>query len=191
VRPVGGNAEVPFDARLTVATHRDLDAAVEEGEFREDLFFRVNVVRIELPPLRSRGTDVLLLAQYFVDRFAARGEKRIDGISASAAERLLAYDWPGNVRELANAMERAVALTTFDRIAVEDLPEKIRAYRRNHVVVSGGDDPAELVPLHEVERRYIEHVLEATGNNKTLAARVLGLDRKTLHRRLLSFARAA
>lgn len=190
VRPVGGRDERPFDARLVVATHRDLEACVEDGSFREDLFFRVNVVRIELPPLRSRGTDVLLLAQHFVERFAARGDKPIEGISASAAERLLTYDWPGNVRELANAMERAVALTSYERISVEDLPEKIRSHQSHHVVVGGGD-PSELVPLVEVERRYIEHVVEASGGNKTLAARILGLDRKTLHRKLMRFARAA
>lgn len=190
VRRVGGTQERPFDARLVVATHRDLESAVEEGAFREDLFFRVNVVRIELPPLRNRGTDVLLLAQHFVDRFARRARKTIGGFSPAVAERLLAYRWPGNVRELSNAMERAVALALFDQITVEDLPEKIRGYE-DHTLVVGGGDLAELAPLEEVERTYIDHVVSAAAGNKTLAARILGIDRKTLSRKLHRFSRAA
>ena len=105
------------------------------------------------------------------------------------AEKLLAYTWPGNVRELRNAIERATALGRYEKLAVEDLPEKIRAYRGSHVVL-GGDDPTELVPMEEVERRYILHVLGAVGGNRTLAARVLGLDRKTLYRKLLGYGEA-
>jgi two-component system, NtrC family, response regulator AtoC len=183
VRPIGGDTELPFNVRLIAATNRDLEAAVEERRFREDLFFRVNVLHIELPPLRARGSDVLLLAQSFVDRFAAQTGKNVVGVSSGVAERLLAYAWPGNVRELQNCIERAVALSRHDELTVEDLPEKVRTYRRSHVVVAG-DDPSELVPLEEVERRYILKVLEAVGGNKTLAARVLGLDRKTLYRKL-------
>ena len=187
VRPVGGDGEVPFDVRIVTATNRDLETAVEEGRFREDLYFRINVINVETPPLRSRGNDILLLAQHFVDRLAARQRKRVTGISSAAAGRLLTYTWPGNVRELQNCVERAVAVTAFEQITVDDLPEKIRDYRRSHVLVSS-DDPAELVPLEEVERRYILRVLEAVDGNKTVAARVLGLDRKTLYRKLGSFA---
>jgi two-component system response regulator HydG len=183
VRPVGDDTEVPFDVRLITATNRDLDSAVAERRFREDLYFRVNVIHVELPPLRARGSDVLLLAQHSIDRYAAQAGKHVAALSQAAAERLLAYSWPGNVRELQNCIERAVALTNFDRITVEDLPEKIRSYRRSHVVVAS-DDPSELVPLEEVERRYILRVMEAVGRNKTLAAHVLGLDRKTLYRKL-------
>ncbi len=186
LRPVGGDKELPFDVRVVAATNRDLESAVEDGNFREDLFFRINVIQVELPPLRSRGTDALLLAQHFVEQFAARSGKPIRGISESVAERLLAYSWPGNVRELRNVMERAVALTRYDQIAVEDLPEKIRDYRSSQVFI-GGDDPTELVPLEDVERRYIRHVLNAVGGNKTLAARTLGLDRKTLYRKLRQY----
>ncbi len=183
VRPVGGEDEVPFDARVVAATNRDLDAAVEEGLFREDLFFRLDVLRIEVPPLRARGSDVLLLAQHFLRECAARSGKDVVGLSHGAAEKLLQYGWPGNVRELANCIERAVALTDHEQLLVEDLPERIRAYAGPHVLVAS-DDPSELVPLEVVEQRYVARVMEAVGGNKTLAARILGLDRKTLYRKL-------
>ena len=183
VRPVGGSEEVPFDVRLVATTNRDLESAVEEGDFREDLYFRINVIRVETPPLRARGNDVLLLAQHFLVHFAGKAEKNVTGLSPPAAERLLAYAWPGNVRELQNAMERAVALTQYEQITVDDLPEKIRAYRPSHVLLAA-DDPSELVPLEEMERRYILRVMEAVGGNRTLAAKVLRIGRKTLYRKL-------
>ncbi len=183
VRPVGGEAEVPFDVRILAATNRDLETAVEEGRFRQDLFFRINVIQIDFPPLRARGADVLLLAQHFVGASAARAKKQVTGLSDAVAQRLLAYRWPGNVRELRNVIERAVALTRFDQLTVEDLPEKVRDYRSSQVVL-GGDDPSELAPLEEVERRYILHVVQSAGDNRSLAARTLGLDRKTLYRKL-------
>jgi two-component system response regulator HydG len=189
VRPVGGDVEVPFDVRLIATTNRDLESAVEEERFREDLYFRINVIHIPLPPLRARGHDILLLAQHFLVHTAARANKQVTGISSGAAERIMAYDWPGNVRELQNCIERAVALTRFEHITVDDLPEKIRAYRRSHVLVAS-DDPSELVPLEEVERRYILRVMEACRGNKPLAAQVLGLGRKTLYRKLEAYARA-
>lgn len=183
VRPVGSDRELSFDVRLVTATNRDLETAVEEGRFREDLFFRINVIQIDMPPLRSRGTDTLLLAQHYLELFAARAGKAVEGLSEAVAEKLLNYSWPGNVRELRNVVERAVALTRFNKLAAEDLPEKIREYRSSQVFI-GGDDPSELVPLEEVERRYIDHVLRAVDGNKTVAARILGLDRKTLYRKL-------
>jgi two-component system response regulator HydG len=183
VRPVGGDREIPIDIRIVAATHRDLETLVEERRFREDLFYRVNVVAVKMPPLRARGGDVLTLAQHFVQRFAVQNDKQVRGLSTGAAEKLLAYSWPGNVRELRNCMERAVALTRYDSVAVEDLPEKVRDYKNSHVIVAS-DDPSELVPLDEVERRYILKVLDAVGGNKTMAAQVLGLDRKTLYRKL-------
>jgi DNA-binding NtrC family response regulator len=186
VRPVGGDREVKFDVRLVAATNRDLESAVEEGRFREDLFFRINVIQLHLPPLRARGGDVLLLAQHFVERFAFQSQKQVVGVSKAVAGKLLGYAWPGNVRELRNAMERAVALTGYDELAVEDLPEKIRAYRHTELRL-GGDDPSELVPMEEVERRYVLHVLKAVDGNKTLAAQLLGFDRKTLYRKLLRY----
>ncbi len=183
VRPVGSEEETAFDVRIIAATNRDLESAVEEGHFREDLFFRINVIQVELPPLRARGADTLLLAQQFIEHFAARSGKQVVGLSQAVAEKLLAYSWPGNIRELRNVIERAVALTRYDKLAVEDLPEKIRHYHRSQVFI-GGDDPGEFVPMEEVERRYINHVLDAVGGNKTLAARILGFDRKTLYRKL-------
>ena len=186
MRPVGSDEEIPFDVRIITATNRDLETAIEEGRFREDLYFRINVIQCDLPPLRSRGTDTLLLAQKFLETFATRSEKKVTDISKGVAEKLLAYTWPGNVRELRNVIERAVALTRYDRLGVEDLPEKIRNFQGSQVFI-GGDDPTEMVELEEIERRYIQHVLGAVGSNKTMAARILGLDRKTLYRKLRQY----
>jgi two-component system response regulator HydG len=186
LRPVGSEKEIAFDVRLLASTNRDLRTAVEEGRFRKDLFFRIDVIQLELPSLRARGADALLLAQHFIDLCAGRAGKSVVGMSDGVAEKLLAYSWPGNVRELRNVIERAVALTRFDKLTVEDLPEKIREYRSSQVII-GGNNPGELVPLEEVERRYILHVLDSVGGNRTLAARTLGLDRKTLYRKLRQY----
>ncbi|MCC6993181.1 MAG: sigma-54-dependent Fis family transcriptional regulator [Deltaproteobacteria bacterium] len=183
VRPVGGNTEVSFDARLVAATNRDLETEVFEKRFREDLFYRINVVHLAVPPLRERAGDVLVLAQHFMARCAARNGKKVEGISPPAAEKLLGYHWPGNVRELENCIERAVALTRFDHLTVEDLPEKVRAYRAEQLVIAT-DDPTELVTLDELERRYIHRVLAMVNGNKSRAAKILGLDRRTLYRKL-------
>ena len=188
VRPVGSNEEQPFDARIITATNVDLEKAVAEGRFREDLFFRLNVIHVLLPPLRSRGSDVLLLAQHFVEQFASQASKRVVALTDAAAEKLLAYSWPGNVRELQNCIERAVTLTDAEEIGVEDLPERIRKFRVSGLF-AGGTDLAALATLDEVERRYILHVLDAVEGNKTLAATKLGLDRKTLYRKLELYAR--
>jgi two-component system response regulator HydG len=184
VRPVGGDIEVPFDTRLITATNRDLDSEVYEAKrFREDLYFRINVVNIHVPPLRSRGYDILLLAQHFLQRFATRMKKQVVGISSGAARKLLDYDWPGNVRELENTMERAVTLTRYNEITVDDLSQKILNFQSSSMVISG-ENPDEMPTLEEVERRYILRVLKAVSGNKTHAARVLGLDRRTLYRRI-------
>lgn len=183
LRPLGENTERPFDVRLVCATNRDLEADIEENRFRADLFYRINVIHVELPPLRERDGDVLPLAQHFVQHFSRAAAKPVTGVSTAAAERLLAYAWPGNVRELRNCIERAVALTRFEEIAVEDLPEKVQNYRQSRVVVDL-DDTAHLASMEEVERRYILRVLEAAGGQRTKAAQILGLDRKTLYRKL-------
>jgi two-component system response regulator HydG len=182
VRPVGGD-EVPIDVRLVCATNLDLETAVEEKRFREDLYFRVNVITLELPPLRARGGDVLLLAQHYLERSASAANRAVHGISPEAAQLLVAYPWPGNVRELQNCIERAVALARYDQVTVGDVPEKIQRHRPSYVMLAT-DDPSELVSLEEMERRYILRVMEAVGGNKTLAARVLKLGRKTLYRKL-------
>jgi two-component system response regulator HydG len=185
VRPVGGNAPVPFQARLIAATNRNLEAAVEEKTFREDLYYRIHVVHVEVPPLRARGGDILQLAQHFLVRSAERQEKAVKGFSSAVADRFVSYTWPGNVRELLNCVERAVALARFEEVSVDDLPERIRAYKHTPLVIAADAD--ELVSLDELERRYVHRVLEAVGGNKSSAARVLGLDRTTLYRMLQRF----
>jgi two-component system response regulator HydG len=183
VRPLGSTTEVAIDVRVIAATNRDLEGAIEEKRFREDLYFRLNVIHIPLPPLRARASDVLPLAQHMLETFATRSGKAIAGIAPAAAQKLLAYNWPGNVRELQNCIERAVAFARFDQILVDDLPEKLRDYRPTNVLVVG-DDPAELVPMEEIERRYVLRVLAAAQGNKAAAARILGFERKTLYRKL-------
>jgi len=183
VRPVGGTSEVPFDARIIAATNRDVESLVEGGKFREDLYYRINVVQIALPPLRARGGDVLALTQQFINRYAAPMGKKVSGFSSTVGERLLAYAWPGNVRELQNCVERALALARFEELTVEDLPPKVRDYKPTFVVVAT-EDPTDLVTMEEVERRYIQRVMEAVGQNKTQAAKTLGFDRTTLYRKL-------
>ena len=183
VRPVGSDKEFPYDARVITASNRDLETEVAERRFREDLFYRINVLRIEVPPLRVRGNDVLLLAQYFLGQFSQQTAKSVIGLSPPVAEKLLAYSWPGNIRELQNCIERAVAFTRFAELSVDDLPEKIRGYRSSELGVPGLG-PDEVLTMDEVERRYITRVLKQLDGNKTLAAELLGLDRRTLYRKL-------
>ncbi len=183
VRPVGGESEITIDVRLVAATNRDLDEMVEDRRFREDLYYRINVIHIPLPPLRARGGDVLLLAQHMLRHYAAVFDKQVLALSAAAAERMMTYEWPGNVRELGNCLERAVALANFEEIQVDDLPEKIRSSR--HRMALSGTELPELLTLEEIERRHVLRVLEACNGNRTDAAKMLGLDRKTLYRKLL------
>ena len=183
VRPVGGDEEVPFEARVVTATNRDLETEVEEKRFREDLFYRINVVAIPVPPLRARAGDILQLAQYFLKRIAGRTNKPVQGISGPAARLLMDYDWPGNVRELENCMERAVALCRLDEVTVDDLPAKVQEHQSSKIVITT-ESPGELITLDEMERRYVRQVLNAVGGNKTHAARILGIDRRSLYRRL-------
>jgi two-component system response regulator HydG len=168
------------------ATSRDLETDVAEQRFREDLYYRINVVGIHLPALRARGQDVLLLAEHFVPRFAARFGKNVAGITGPAAEKLLQYGWPGNVRELQNCIERAVALTKGDCLALHDLPEHILNFKGTTFTLPL-ENPLELVPMEEVEKRYILQVLKAVNGNKTQAAISLGFDRRTLHRKLSEY----
>jgi len=183
VRPVGGNQEVPFDARVISATNENLELAATEKRFREDLFYRLNVIHLHVPPLRDRASDVLLIAQHYLEHYGIHLEKPVESLSPACADRLLTYPWPGNVRELQNCIERAVALTRETQIQVQDLPEKIRAHKRSHILVVG-DHPSDLVSMNEVESRYIFRVMQAVRGNKREAARILGFDRKTLYRKL-------
>ena len=186
LRPVGSDQEIEFDVRVLAATHRDLETAVEERRFRQDLFYRINVIQLHLPPLRARSTDILILAEHYVKHFAEHSPaKPVSGIAEPAAEKLLAYSWPGNVRELRNVMERAVALTPYDTVTLDDLPEKIRQHRGGTVFI-GGEDPTELVSLEEIETS-IHRSRAQGGQPKPYSSRpVLGLDRKTLYRKLKS-----
>ncbi|HEY5921827.1 MAG TPA: sigma-54 dependent transcriptional regulator [Kofleriaceae bacterium] len=170
-------------ARIIAATNHDLEEMVEDKRFREDLYYRINVIHIPLPPLRARGGDVLLLAQHLLRHYAVVFNKKVVGLSPAAAERLISYEWPGNVRELGNCLERAVAAAHFEEIQVEDLPDKIRS--RSRAPSLSGHDLPELLTLEEVERRHVLRVLEACNGNRTDAAKMLGLDRKTLYRKLL------
>ncbi len=183
VRPVGGTSEEPFNARLVAATNKDLESEVQEKRFREDLYYRINVVRIDVPPLRERPGDVLPLAQAFIRRASATGPRQVKGLSHRAAERVLAYDWPGNVRELENAMQGAVAMARFDELAVEDLPPAVRSHRSQRMVLTA-ETEAELITLKALEVRYLQRVLSLVGGNKSRAAEILGVDRRTLYRML-------
>ena len=179
VRPVGSNEARPIDARVVAATNKDLEEAVRAGRFREDLFWRLAVVTIRIPPLRERREDVSLLAEHF----AAKHGRGQASISPPARDLLAAYAWPGNVRELENVVARALALNQGGPIMPQDLPEKLRAMGAPGALGSGlaaGDRPT----LAELERRYAAQVLAENGGNKTRAAEVLGIDRKTLYRLL-------
>ena len=183
VRPVGADDEVSFDARIIAATHRDLEEDVREGRFREDLYYRINVVKIPTPPLRARGNDVLLLAQRFIDQSPLRTTRGVEGMSAAFAQKLLEYSWPGNIRQLQNCIERAIAVSRGKELALEDLPDNIRDAQPSRVDLVG-DDTSALPTMEEVERRYILQVLKALNGNKTAVAQVLGFDRRTLYRKL-------
>jgi two-component system response regulator HydG len=188
IRPVGGASEVPFNARILSATHRDLEHEVREGRFRQDLYYRLNVITIEVPPLRERREDVLALAQNCLQQVVARTGRNVTGITPQAARALSDYDWPGNVRQLENVIERAVALTRFDSITVDDLPESITRPPVSQLIANA-QDPERMPTAEEVEKQYVERVLNATKGNKAHAARVLGFDRRTLYRKLARWER--
>ena len=183
VRPVGSDSEIPFNVRVLAATNRNLEDEVEEKRFREDLYYRIAVVKIELPPLRERGGDVIELAAHCLRAIERRRGVPVPSMSPAVAEKLLGYSWPGNVRELENAMERAVALARFGELTVDDLPDRVRAYQADRFVVSV-EAATELITMEEVERRYVIRAMTLLDGNKTRAAEVLGIDRRTLYRKL-------
>jgi DNA-binding NtrC family response regulator len=187
VRPLGTNKIEHVDVRVIAATNRDLAAHLREGHLREDLYYRLNVVQIHLPPLRARSEDVLPLAEHFLARSAARAGKPLRGFSESAKKVMLAYTFPGNVRELENMVERAVALAEGELIGPDDLPPVMRERRSQDRLATA---VAQGLTLDQLEREYIERVLESEGGNKTRAALRLGLDRKTLYRKLEEYAAA-
>ena len=182
VRPVGSNTETPFSARVVAATNRNLERDVREKRFREDLYYRINVIRVELPPLRERGNDIIELAERFLARFALRSARPALELSAPAARKLLDYPWPGNVRELENCMEHAAVLSRHREVEVADLPQKVRDY--SGVRIGPPTNATEIIPIDEYERRYVVNVIMQLGGNKKRAAQRLGIDRKTLYRKL-------
>jgi DNA-binding NtrC family response regulator len=177
VRPVGSTRAVHVDARVIASTNADLDQSVSAGRFRQDLFYRLNVVVIHLPPLRERRADIALLIESFLQEACRRAGRRVD-ISAAAVEALTAYDWPGNVRELENTIERLVVLGRTSTIETADLPPPLAA---SHAPVPERLF-SDLPSLEELERRYLMHVLSCVSGNRTRAADVLGVDRRTLYR---------
>jgi two-component system response regulator HydG len=179
VRPIGSDEEQPMVARVIAATNRQLDHEVAAKRFREDLFYRINVVAIRVPALRDRHDDILPLAHTMLRRTANRIGKPVQGITPPAARLLLDYDWPGNVRELENCIERAVALCRLDQITADDLPEKLHRSRGSQFAIPGGS-PDELVTLGEMKTRYVRRVLSMSNGNKSMAARILGIDRRTI-----------
>jgi DNA-binding NtrC family response regulator len=180
VRRVGENRNRPVNVRVLAATNRDLQAEVHGARFRQDLYYRLRVVEIRVPPLRDRREDILPLAREFLSVASARIGRKVTGFTPAAAHKLLRYGWPGNVRELENAVERAVVLATENRIDVEDLPEELGIPMPTAV-------PGELRPLADVEREYITSVLRAVGGNRTKAASKLGIGPATLYRKLKEY----
>jgi two-component system response regulator HydG len=185
IRPVGATERVRIDVRVVAATHRDLELAIRTGGFRQDLFFRLNVVQLKLPPLRERKSDIPLLVNSFLEKFADP-QRPPRTISDDAMRRLMAYDWPGNVRELENAIERAVALGSGPILHLADLPTNLQ-----HASGESLPDTDEVVPLEELERRAILRALRETAGDKLAAARLLGIGKTTLYRKLKLYHTAA
>jgi DNA-binding NtrC family response regulator len=181
VRPLGASSEVTVKARVIAATNQSLEDLLREGDFRPDLYYRLNVLRIEVPPLRERQEDIVPLVDLLLSRANARTARPVIGVAASAMKRLTAYAWPGNVRELANVIERAVALTDHDTIVADDLAFPSQENNAGALLLQGANAG---MPLEELERAYVRQIVEANGGNKAAAARILGINRRTLYRKL-------
>jgi two-component system, NtrC family, response regulator HydG len=178
---LGGTRTLQVDVRILAATNRDLAEMVRDKRFREDLYYRLNVVTVRVPPLRERPEDIRVLAQHYLRVYSAKNGRKLDGFTAEALERLEAYAWPGNVRELENLVERSVLLARKDRIDAEDLPEEVMGVKR-----PPRDAILELIgtPLADIEQRLLDETLRITGGNKTQAAKLLGIDVRTVARKL-------
>jgi two-component system response regulator HydG len=181
IKPVGSNERVGIRARVIAATNRDLESAIRTGAFRQDLYFRLNVVQIKLPPLRERKADLPLLVNTFLDKFSDP-TRPIHSISEDAMRRIMSYDWPGNIRELENAIERAVALGSGPILHVGDLPSNLQYTSSENL-----GDVHELMPLETLERRAIFRALQETAGDKLAAARLLGIGKTTLYRKLKQY----
>ena len=184
---VGGDETIEVDIRIIAATNRDLRAYVEQGKFREDLFFRLNVVDITLPPLAGRAGDIPLLAGRFLREYCEKNGKSIEGFTPDAVSLLSAYAWPGNVRELRNTVEKMVVLSRSDKLSARDVPANIREAVKGPAAVGGRSQILMTGSLAETERSKIMAVLEKNGGNRTRAAEELGISRRTLHRKLREY----
>jgi len=184
---VGGEAIINVDVRVIAATNRNLEEMVADGEFRQDLYYRLNVVELKVPPLAHRREDIPLLAQSFLESFSEKNHKRIKGFTPQAMDLLVRYDWPGNVRELMNAVERAVVLARDAYLDTGDLPVKSQAMGEAAAAACPPPFIPENLPLEEVEKVSILQTLKAVGGNKSEAARRLGITRKTLHKKLKKY----
>jgi DNA-binding NtrC family response regulator len=182
VTPIGSSVPVKFDARIIAATNRNLEEEVGRGNFRDDLFYRLNVIEIYLPPLRERREDIPLLARHFVAKIAREQNAQEKTINKEAMSALVAYNWQGNIRELQNAVERAFILSGAEEITVENLPPKILAFSQNSFAMR--DAESFRPTLEEMERRYILEILSSVDEDKTEAANILGIDLSTLYRKL-------
>jgi DNA-binding NtrC family response regulator len=181
IKPVGGNEEIDVDVRLVAATHRDLDEMVRTEQFREDLYFRINVVSISLPPLRDRPEDIPVLVEHFLHKYEHETGLHAPRCTPEALQRLVAYRWPGNVRELENVIERAMLLSPQGMITPESLPPRFMAGPEGPAVLPAGSE-SEFENLDDHIERYVMRVLEHTGGNRSRAAEILGISRRTLHR---------
>jgi len=180
---VGSNKTLTADIRIVAATNKNLEELVKAGKFREDLFFRLRVVEIELPPLRERTGDIPLLARRFLREFAKENNKSVNDFTADALEWLMNYSWPGNVRELRTAMEHAVVLCRGEKISARDLPRQISIHARNEMQLLQQND----LTVKEAEKQLIVHALKETDGNRTLAAKKIGMSRRTFHRKLHTY----
>ncbi|MBI3484927.1 MAG: sigma-54-dependent Fis family transcriptional regulator [Acidobacteria bacterium] len=185
IKPVGSVDRVAIHVRVMAATNRDIEAAIRSGAFRQDLYFRLNVVSIKLPPLRERKSDIPLLVNFFLEKFSEPG-RPFRAISEDAMRRLMAYDWPGNVRELENAIARAMALGSGPILHVGDLPSNLQ-YGSSAGALERPPSADELLPLEELERRAIFRALRETSGDKLAAARLLGIGKTTLYRKLKQY----
>jgi DNA-binding NtrC family response regulator len=185
IRPVGSTKRIPINVRILAATNRDLEHAVAQGTFRRDLYFRLNVLSLRIPPLRERRQDIPLLAAHFLERLSrTSGQERV--LSDDALKAMLAYDWPGNVRELENCLERACAFTTGPIVHVSDLPTSIHSAPDG--MPSGGDVSTRIIPLSELEKQTIMSAIAQLNGDKLMAARLLGIGKTTLYRKLKEYA---
>jgi transcriptional regulator with PAS, ATPase and Fis domain len=187
IQRVGGIAVIPIDVRIVASTNMDLESAIKAGKFREDLFYRISVFPIVIPPLRERVEDISAIAEHFLSKFSIKTSKSISVISSEAMDLLINYHWPGNIRELESAIERGVLLENSEVLQYENLPQSILQTSNkpkakiNHYEDKNGD---EILPLDEIEKKALSNALKVTDNNIQKAAKALGINRATVYRKL-------